>query len=239
MIKATVLQSEYRKALNRLNSGFNKRVTVIDGDKYINESIDFVFENFATKFEVNSTVRNHLRQLEVKKESLELTKKDGHIEAKLPKGYYMSTRQFGEGSCKNCDQQRLIDLFVIQTSDVTNALKDPFWKPSFSWEEALIEEAGNNLIVYPGNIEFSKIYIDYLKKPGHIATPSKISEGERYITASGEEITEDRDFEIDSTFFWRKVVRIAALNTLLDLGDVQNYQAQLQNIMTLDKIYTN
>lgn len=238
-IKATLLQSEYRKALNRLNSNLNKRVPIIDGDKYINEAIDFVFENFATKFELNSTVRNHLRQLEVKREPLKITEKEGYIEAELPEGYYMSTRQFGEGSVEGCDKKRLIDLYVIQTSDITNSLKDPFWKPSFEWEEALIEEAGNNLIIYPGDIKFDKIYIDYLKKPNHIATPSKIAEGQIYKTADGRTIEKDIDFEVDSTFIWRKVVRVAALNTLLDMGDVQNYQAQLQNIMTLDKIYIN
>lgn len=236
-IKATKLQSEYRKALNRLNSNFDRRVPIVDGDQYINEAIDKIFENFASRFEVNKTLRNHLRQLEVKNQSLELEEKSDFIEAKIPDNYYMSTRQYGIGTTKNCDKERLIELFVVQTSDLTNALRNPFWKPSFYWEEALIEEAGDSLIIYNGDIKFNKVVIDYLRKPGHIATPSLIGNGNSYINSDGETLTEDIDFEIDATFFWRKVVRLAALNTLLDLGDINNYQAKLNNIMALDQTF--
>ena len=65
MIKATKLQEEYRRHLNRLNTDCEKSVSISDGDAYINEAIDIIFENLVVKFEINDLVRNHLRQLEV------------------------------------------------------------------------------------------------------------------------------------------------------------------------------
>lgn len=239
MISARLIQEEYRRHLNRVNSGYDTRIGTIDADAFINEGIDVVFENLATKFEYNSLIRNHLRQLEVKKKKIKTKKLDKDSSSiDYPKDLYMLTRQYVLACKEGCDTERLIDVYVIQTSDLTQSLKDPNWKPSFEWEQALAEDAGNSLIIYH-NCEFDikSAEIDYLKKPNHIATPSLLKNCD-YVR-NGKTISSDINFEIDSTYFWRKAVQLAVLNTQAALGDVQDYQTQFNNIMTLDKIFIN
>lgn len=237
MIKATQLQAEYRRHLNRINSSYGSRISTIDGDGFLNEAIDQIFENFAVKFEYNTQVRNHLRQLEVKNKEIKakaLNKESSYID--YPKDFYMLTRATTRGCKGSCE--RSIDLFTIQTSDLTSALKDPNWEPSFDWEQGLIDDVGNSLIVYHNcKYDVKSVTIDYLRKPKPIATPS-LANG-NYIIHDGTSISKDIDFEIDSTFFWRKAVRLAAINTALALGDYPNYQQEVAELLLLDKIFIN
>ncbi|MFA9213626.1 MAG: hypothetical protein ACEQSR_07245 [Candidatus Methylacidiphilales bacterium] len=116
---------------------------------------------------------------------------------------------------------------MIQSSDLTESLKDPNWKPSFEWEQALADDSGDGLTIYH-NCDFNikELEISYLKRPNHIATPSMLTNGAPYIK-DGKTISQDISLEIDSTFFWRKAVEVAILNTQLSLGDFQDYQLKL------------
>ena len=88
MIKAKVLQEDFRRHLNRKNSEYSKSISVADGDQYLNEAIDFIFENLIVKFEVNDLVRNHLSQLKVVNKSLEVkVVNDEIVSAKYPDDY--------------------------------------------------------------------------------------------------------------------------------------------------------
>ena len=49
----------------------------------------------------------------------------------------------------------------------------------------------------------------------------------------------DINFEMDSTFFWRKAVAVAVLLTQRALGDVTDFQTQFQVILGLDKLNLN
>jgi hypothetical protein len=242
MISAKRIHEEYKRHLNRVNADYDTRIGTIDADGFINESIDIVFENLAAKFETNTLVRNHLRQLEVKNykpEVFKLDKDSSYI--KYPENFYMLTRQTLKACKENCSEDRVIDLYMIQSSDLSQSLKDPNWKPSWEWEQALVDDTGDSLIIYH-NCEFDpkEVTIDYLKKPNHIATPSMMKNGTKYISSeTGQVLTSDINLELDSTFFWRKVVQVAVLNTQLSLGDFQDYQAQLNNILNLDKIFIN
>jgi hypothetical protein len=237
MIKATQLQAETKRQLNRINSSYGTRVSTIDLDGFINESIDQIFENFAVKFEFNTSVRNHLRQLEVKNKEIKvkkLNKDSDYIE--YPKDFYQLTRVTARGCKGSCE--KVIDLFPIQTSDLSNALKDPYWKPSFEWEVGLYDDSANSLVVYHNcQYELKTLVLDYLRKTKHIATPSLA--GCDYIIHDGTKISKDIDFEIDSSYFWRKVVKLAALEVAASLGDYKDYQAKKDSIMLLDKIFIN
>lgn len=239
MVLATKIQEEYRRHLNRVNASYDQRIGIIDADGFINEGIDIVFENFAYKFETNTTLRNHLRQLEVKGLKRDVIKRDKDSSIiEYPEDLYMLTRQYVKACKDGCDTEKVLNLYIIQSSDLTNSLKDPNWKPSFEWEQALAEDAGNNLIIYH-NCEFNikTVEIDYLKKPIHIATPSLLKTVP-YVK-DGKTITKNIDFEVDSTFFWRKAVRVAVLNTKIALGNRVDYETELQAILALDKIFIN
>lgn len=233
------MQEEYRRLLNRINTSYEQNIGVIDADAFINGAIDSVFENIAIKFEGNTLVRNHLRQLEVKHKKIKTKKVDKDISRiDYPDNFYMLTRQFAKACKDGCTEEKVINLYMIQTSDLNQSLRDPNWKPSFAWEEALVEDAGNSLLIYH-NCEFKikEVQIDYLRKPKHIATPSLLKTGCDYVTSDGKTITSDINFEIDSTLLWRHIVRVAVGNTLVAMGDTSDYQANLANTMALDKIF--
>ena len=202
---AKVLQEEYHRQLNRINAEYNQRISVIDSDGFINEGIDTVFENLAIKFESNSLVRNHLRQLEIKKftyKPKQIVKVDKDTsKVSYPKEFYLLTRQSLVACKENCSVERVLDLTMIQSSDLNSALKDPNWEPSYEWEQALVEENGAS----------------YIK--------------------NGKTISEDINLEVDSTYFWRKAVQVAVLNTKAALGDVQDYNAELNTILVLDRLF--
>lgn len=237
MIKATQLQAETRRHLNRINSSYGTRISVIDLDGFINQAIDQIFENFAVRFESNTQVRNHLRQLEVRNKSLKVKKLDvNSVYIDYPQDFYQLTRASTK-ACKG-DCEKTIELFMIQTSDLSNALKDPYWNPSFEWEAGLMEDVGNSLVLYHNcQYDLKTVVIDYLRKPKHIATPSIA--GCDYIIHDGTKISKDIDFEIDSSYLWRKVVRLAAIEAAVSLGDYADYQTRKDEIFIFDKIFTN
>lgn len=238
MISATVLQEDYRRHLNRRNTDCEKSISIADGDAYINEAIGVIFENFVVKFETNDLIRNHLRQLEVINYKLIPEKNsDNSVKIIYPDRFYKLSRIYIKVCNKDCKIERVIPVRTIQTSDINNTLKDPYWKPSFAWERSFGHEADEGFIIYH-NCEFDikEVYIDYVRKPNHIQTPS-LTVNKYYINSDNKKITKNIDLDIDSTFFWRKVTRLAAINTLLDFGDVQDYQAELQQLLNIDKIF--
>jgi len=238
MIPAKIMQEEYRRGLNRINTSYEQNMGVIDADAFINSAIDAVFENIAIKFERDTLMRNHLRQLEVKKKKLKAKKVDKDTsKVDYPENFYMLTRQFAKACKEGCTEERVIDLYMIQTSDLSQSLRDPNWKPSFEWEQALVEDAANSLLIYH-NCEFDikEVEIDYLRKPKHIATPSLLQTGCDYVV-NGKTITADINFEIDSTALWRSIIRVAIVMTLVAMGDPIDYQLEMSNAMSLDKIF--
>src|SRR5690606_34958706 len=139
-----LLQEELRRALNRINSGYDSRISVIDADGFLNQAIDVIFENLASRFESNTNLRNHLRQLEVPNKKLKPKKIDKNsVKVDYPSDLYMLTRQFVNACKGKCE--KILDVYMIQSSDLTSALKDPNWQPSFDWEQVLAEDYGNSL----------------------------------------------------------------------------------------------
>lgn len=240
MIKAKVLQEDFRRHLNRKNSEYSKSISVADGDQYLNEAIDFIFENLIVKFEVNDLVRNHLSQLKVVNKSLEVkVVNDEIVSAKYPDDLYRVARRWVNFSKIGCNRSKELGLPILQSSDINKTLRDPLYKPSWEWERLYANEQDRSLIIYKSkDSTIDSVLIDYIKKPNHIATPSLTASG-MYVNSSGESVTTDVDFEIDSTFVWRRVSRLAAINALLDIGDINDYQAQIQELLNLDKIYLN
>lgn len=235
MIKATKLQEEYRRHLNRRNSAYAKSISIVDGDAYLNAAIDLIYENLAIKFETTDLIRNHLRKLQ-ESEVLEVEKIDENkSKVALPEDYYKLLRARGHVCKGKCE--KFIDLQILQTSDINKALKDPFWKPSFEWERLFGKEMRDYLILYH-NCDFNpkELELEYLRKIEHIATPSLTPNGS-YVNADGVLINRDQNFEIDSTSLWLRVAKLAAVMTLNDMGDIQDFQSQMQELLAVDKLF--
>jgi len=237
-IAATKLQYETRKKINRINSDFAQAITVADLDSYLNEAKDALFENYAALAETNTTIRNHLRQLEVKKVCLPCTKQDKKCcKITYPEGFYRLLSQTTKACKGDCGERDLV-THIIQSNELSTSLKDPFWSPSWDYEETLADEAGDGLYVYHQDFDIKEVCIDYLRKPKDIATPSLTKKGS-YRNAEGQTVATDQPLELDATFLWRKVVDIAALMVERDMSELTDYQSQLQKIMAVDKMFLN
>lgn len=240
MIKATEFHYEFLKQVNRVNSDYNKSISVAARDTYFNHAIDVVLENFYSVAETNSTVRNHLRQLEKKKVKLNLVKKDDECCVyEYPSDFYRLLRQKAVMCTDLCDEPRDIIIHAIQSDDIAESIKDPYWEPSFEWEETFGEEGSDGFYVYKKKEhDIKEVMVDYMKKPSKVAAPSLLDcEPKSYINSKGELISADKDFDVDSTFLWRKIVDVAVLYALRDLGQIDDFSAKMKEILFVDKLY--
>lgn len=239
MIKATRFHYEFIKQINRIDSGYNKKISVAARDSYFNHAMNVVLENFYALSETNTTIRNHLRPLEKKKVKLEVVKSASECTVfKYPERFYRPLTQWAIFTTKECSEKRRIRVFTIQTDDINESLKDPYWEPSFEWEETFGEEGSDGYYVYKkpehNIVEF---YMDYMFKPDEIAAPSLLDQASYYTNASGEQVSKDVDFIIDSTFIWRKIVDVAVVYALRDLAVMDEFEAKLKEILFTDKLY--
>lgn len=240
MIKATEFHYEFVKQVNRINTNYNKSISVAARDSYFNHAKNVVLENLFAIAEINTTVRNHLRQLERKKVELKpLSATADCVIYQYPDAFYRPLTQWALMKTKTCDQTRRVRVWTIQTDDINESLKDPYWEPSFEWEETFGEEGGKGYYVYkkPEHVIVS-FYMDYMVKPDDICAPSLLDcEPACYTNAKGEKVCKDKDFLIDSTFLWHKIVDVAVVYALRDLGQLDDFEAKLKEILFTDKLY--
>lgn len=239
MIKARELLYEFDRRLHRIKSNFSGKISVEKKDSYLNEGLMILYENLVSKAEINSATRNELREFEEKKVSLDCdnSKFDDCCLATLPKGFYKLLRQTTIAKKGDCEQRKLL-THIAQSEDLDEMLKDPYWKPSFEWEETIADEGKDGLYVFHnGEFEVTDVVIDYYRKPGKICTPSATSDG-FYISASGETISKDCDLDTDDTFKWRKLVDIAVLIALRDYSDFPEYESQVSKILQVEQLHT-
>jgi hypothetical protein len=88
--------------------------------------------------------------------------------------YWFLTRLTGEAGSGEC--VKTITIRQVQHDDLSIALEDEFYKPNFTWGEALAVEARSDetsdkkgsIYVYTDNFEIRKIYPEYIKKPNKV-----------------------------------------------------------------------
>jgi hypothetical protein len=215
---------------NHSNASYLKQLSVAQRDFYFNQALEEIFENLVKVPEIDSTIRNHLRQLERKSVVLSVEPRDGYVVAKYPADFYRRLRQTAIATKGGCGERELI-IHVISSDKLTESLKSPNIKPSFEYEETLGDDGEEGLYVWHnGEFGISKVILDYIRKPAPILCP-KLPGCEQYIDLMGSTITQNSDFEIDSTYLWRMIVDVAVLAAKRDHGDIANYQTQLNSII--------
>lgn len=88
--------------------------------------------------------------------------------------YWFLTRLTAKGKKEDCIKE--IFLRQVQHDDLSVALEDEFYKPDFTWGEALAVEARTDetlndegsIYVYTDNFEIVEIYPEYVKKPNKV-----------------------------------------------------------------------
>lgn len=217
---------------NHSNSEYLKKLSAAQRDIYLNEAKDLVFEYLVKAPEINPEVRNHLRQIERKEVKIPCNHVSGKkfAVAKLPTDYYRSLRQYAIVSREGCGD-REIAVRTLLSDKLSESLKSPYWKPSYEYEETLADEGEDGIYIWH-NDEFTVKYLilDYYRKVRDIAYPSGEAAGS-YVNFNGQTVTQDVDFEIDSTYLWRMIVDVAVLLIKRDNDDVTNFQTQLNTII--------
>ena len=237
-IKGSRFHTSFLEKANHSNSEYLKRLDTAQRDLLFNEALDIVIERLVTRAETDSEVRNHLRQLEKKR--VELVKSDSNEEFDVfsyPVGFYKRLRQEAIASkecCQNYNRNLIVRVF--NTDEINEARKNTNWKPSWDYEQTFADEGEGGLYVWhDGEFNIDKVYIDYIRKPKEIQAPSFESCG-YYINSDGEQVSNDVDFEIDSTYLYRKIVDIAVVLAMRNNNEINNFQSQVETIMFKEKL---
>lgn len=239
MVASTKLQFEFRRRMNRLDSKFKKDFEPDEIDAYLNEAKDILYSKRLDILELNPQVKEELRPLEVKEVCLNCIphkiNKDACV-VELPEDYFRKSRYraliYKDSDCGDKEA-----FLRIMTSDkLTEALKDPHRKPSYEYEELLMDEFdGGFLVFHNRECKVKKVCIDYYKKLVDIATPS-LTQDKKYEDASGKSIVKDQGLVIDNPVFVNLLLDIAGLSAQRDLGAVQDFQMSLNKILNIQKI---
>lgn len=236
MIAPTILQSEVRRRIQRLNTDYSKKLTVPILDQMINEALQISVKNSLILFEVRDDIAVNLEPLMVRDKVLPVVLQNGKVQAELPSDQTKILRILAKASKPKCDEKVLI-VRRIQHQKLSEALRSPFLKPSFEWEETIgLLNTNKKLDVYQDGFSISEIMIDYIKKHPRITTASLAEDGQ-YEDADGTIINEDAGLLLDSADQMRVICDIAALIAMRDVGDSQDYQTQLNKILFTQNLF--
>lgn len=236
MIPAKRSIIEFDRKFDRFVGEENRRLRIEDKLAVINEALEIYFENRVKLTETNSMVRNDLRALEEKEIELELlVYKSKYSIYTIPDNSYKFLRNRAVVSKEECGQKE-IPLIIFQTDDLDNARKSPYWRSSFQWEHALADEGSKGFYVWhEDDFKIENIIVDYYRKPKEIHVPSMSSNLE-YEDWNGVLRTKDQGLELDDTYSHRKIIDIAVLIARADLGDVRDFEIQLNKILNVEKL---
>lgn len=241
---AATLYYEIRRRINNINSNERRQVHIEEIHSVANEAYQIMVENMVDLAELNPKLREDLRPLERKKASLSFTCGDKCCIAAYPDDYYRRLNQKIVASRSDCPNREML-VHMVQADDLNYSLQDPFWKPSFEWEETIADDGEDGLYIYHnGDFDIEEVIIDYYRKPGTIAFPSCVrnskddEEGSgSYVIKGDQEYTVDIDPELTNNFQMRKVADIAALIIHRDILDPGQFQTQLGKIIQTQQIY--
>lgn len=238
MISAKRLINEFDRKFDRFDGQYKKTIRVEHKLAILNEALMAYFNNRVRIAETNSQVREDLRPLEVKEKSLKISiRKDDYVIAENPKDAYLILRRKVIAGREGCKSKEL-PVYMFQTNDLNNALKNPFWKSSFEWEQIIGDEGSGGLYLWH-NKEFNieQVIVDYYKSPEVIKCASCTDSGS-YEDLDGKIITKDVGIIFDSTVVMHDILDIAVLMARRDLGDSMDYATVLKSILEIKELDT-
>ena len=238
MISAKRLVNEFDRKFDRFDGQYKKTLRLEHKLAILNEALMTYFNNRVRIAETNAQVREDLRPYEVKEKELKIRiRKDEYDIAENPKDAYLVLRRKVIASREGCKPKEL-PVYMFQTNDLNNALKNPFWKSSFEWEQIIGDEGSGGLYLWH-NKEFKidKVFVDYYKSPDVIKCASCSSDGQ-YEDLDGKIIKNDVGIIFNSTVVMNDIIDIAVLMGRRDLGDSVDYAVALKAALELKELDT-
>lgn len=236
MIKARRSVIDFDRKFDRHKSEIKKNIRLEYKLSYINDAQEIIFENRVDLAETNSAVRNDLRVFEEKKVELSLLRNDGECSVyKFPDKFFRMLRHSALIEKEGCGT-KIVPIIMFQMDDLDMARNSVFWRSSFEWEHLLGDEGKEGLYLWhEGDFTVKKVFIDYYRRPQEIHAPSMHSE-KQYEDWNGIIRTKDQDCEFVGTFLYRKIIDMAKLLALSDLGDVPDYNIKYNSIIQTEKL---
>ncbi|MCC6818556.1 MAG: hypothetical protein IT245_06685 [Bacteroidia bacterium] len=235
MIQTKRMVIEFDRRFDRFASEYKKNLRIEDKISLLNEAQEKIFENRVSIAETNTEVRNDLRVFEIKDQKLQFIRAAKEYTVfRIPDNYYQKLRIDCTARTLECGSKKIPVVF-FQTDDLSQALKDDFWKPSYEWENILGDEGSEGIYVWHGNTcEIVDVIIDYYRRPQYLHS-AEMSKTGSYVYFDDKLINYESDCEFSNTYLWQDIVDLAVLIARADIGDVRDFQIQSQKILLKEK----
>lgn len=227
MISSRELHLRLKSKLNRLNREYSNQVPVYQGDRALTEAYHLWYTSRCNLAETSDEARRDLKDFEIKGESFEVTPKNGNYLMKFPGNYYKHLRLSCIALKPECGEKEL-SVHVEQSQKLNNLLKNPFWEPSYEYEETIADEYRDGMLIYTKNFEVLRVFMDYFMKPENIQTPSLTKD--KYYEGADGKISSDKGLPLTTSLEADRIVDMAALIIMRDKGDLTDYQTQMSKI---------
>jgi hypothetical protein len=228
MISTRKIIFNVRRKLNAFISGEEQEYKLLDLIPLINEAYQIYVTNIIPLAEMDIYYKNILRPLLVKDQKLNFSKNGNKYIASYPKDFYKRVNQIANVSCEGCKENKEIIPRLVFSDKLYEALRSPYRKPSFEWEQLIADDSGDSLHLYLDNkSKLENIRIDYYKKIVPLQAPSLLKCANEYEEPDETIIKEDVDFVLDEDSAI-KVEDIAVLIGHRDVKDIEGFQTQLQ-----------
>jgi hypothetical protein len=228
MVSNAQVHEEFHNRFYRQTSKHGRDISIENIDRYVNEAYRQWFKNRVALAQTNAKVRYDLQKLQVTRQNINCADNGDVCIWEFPPDYYQVIRQKVFAKIKDCDCEDGRDLIVhtVQSDDWEETVKDPFWKPSYDWEETIGRETEKGYAIAVNGFCIEKVDVDYYRRPKSIHSPSLKDCAYEY---GGVVITEDSEFELDDMQL-DEVIDLAILNASRDSGDSGDFSSQIAKV---------
>lgn len=222
---------------NHTDSEYLNELKAPQRDYYLNKAKDIIKEWLSIQDEANDTIRRHLEELVIRGKKLEYTRTGNIYVAKYPADFYKQKALYASASVTGCELVKKITIQRPTSEKFQRVSENANTRRIWDFQRTYAQEASDGIHVLsePGvNLD---IYIDYIRNIPDVAYPSGASSGS-YIGPTGEKVTEDKNLDINSTFFKQAVIDLAVLEIKRDYSKIpdQEYRAQRAFILSTERI---
>lgn len=225
---------KFKQHANKVDGLRNANFLIPQIDEYLWEAYIIWLENICEQLEENQKRRDDIRELEVKDFPLVVTRvNDDYYTADLPLDYYRYLESYSVCFTSTCPKKSIKNFF-IQKDDIYS--NDPMFNSSYTFERVNMDMSGNKLYLYHEGFSIEKVFITYIRKPLRPGNPQDfINGGGTYKLPNGT-FAVQRDIEVNSTFQSNKIIDIAVLIAMRDVGNTIDFESQLNKILNISKI---
>jgi hypothetical protein len=225
---------KFKQHANKVDGLRNANFLIPQIDEYIYEAFIIWLEHVCEQLEANQKRRDDVRQLEVKNVLLPVVKvNQDYYTADLPSDYYRYLESYSICKTDTCPPKEIKNYFIRKDDIYSN---DPMFNPSYVFERVNLDMSGNKLYMYYLDFDITCIYLSYIRKPKRPANPDDFVQGNYTYSLPDGTAAVQQDIEIDSTFQVNKIIDIAVLIAMRDVGNTLDFETQLNKILNISKI---